>query len=133
MIVSRAAFLQSKGYNEGLVRYEDWEWLLRVLRTGHFLALPDELVTISHGYRAAPAAALAALDKLAQSAALNGLSPSQFRIFWAAIALERASLLFLGNRRFAAAMSILAAMRHRPAWVVRAVSSRITAGAVPGA
>ena len=133
MMISRAAFLHSNGFNEDYPRYEDWEWLLRILKTGHFLTQQDQLVTISHGYRAKPSVALPALSRLEKSVQTLGLPPSQLRDFRAAAALERSSLLLSGERRLAAACSILTAMRHGPSWVPQAVFRRITNGSVPGA
>jgi glycosyltransferase involved in cell wall biosynthesis len=132
MIISRAAFLASRGYDESFARFEDWEWLLRILRSGHMLTMQDELVTISHGYRAVPSEAFDALARLPQSPALTGLPPSQRRMFQAAIALERASLQFAGSRRLAAALSYFEAARLRPAWAARAVFNRAARGSVPG-
>jgi glycosyltransferase involved in cell wall biosynthesis len=132
MVVSRSAFLQSGGYDESFARYEDWDWLLRTLRIGHFLTQRDELVTISHGHRANPSDALKALAKLAEGPLTRGLTPSQSSVFKAAIALERASVLLAGRRRLAAAWNILEAMRHRPDWVSRAIYDRLAGGEVPG-
>ena len=132
MMISRAAFLKSTGFNEDYPRYEDWEWLLRILKAGHFLTQREQLVTITHGYRAKPSVALRALSRLEKSVRPNGWPPSQLRDFTAAIALERSSLQLSGKQRLAAAWSILAAMRHGPAWVPQAVFKRITSGSVPG-
>jgi hypothetical protein len=132
-MISRAAFLGSKGFDEDYLRYEDWEWLLRILKSGHFLTLQDELVTISHGYRAKPPVALNALAKLEKCAALKDLTQSQSKVFRAACALERSSLLLSDKRPMAAAWSIFAAVRHGPSWVPQAVFNRIMRGSVPGA
>ena len=122
MIVSRAAFLEFRGYDESFTRYEDWEWLLRILTKGHFIAMPDALVSVTHGYRADPAIALEALARLARMHDPAGSTPAEARIFKAAAALERASLLLSGNRRLAAVLSMLEAARHRPLWAAHAVA-----------
>jgi glycosyltransferase involved in cell wall biosynthesis len=132
MVVSRSAFLQSGGYDESFARYEDWEWLLRTLRIGHFLTQRDELVTVSHGHRANPSDALNALAKLEEGQFAGGLKPSQSSVFKAAIALERASVLLSDRQRLSAAWSLLNAMQHRPDWVTRAVYNRLAGGEVPG-
>ena len=132
MVISRAAFLLSNGYDDSYLRYEDWEWLLRILKGGHFLTLQQELVTVSLGNRAKPSVALDALGRLLKKELAGELTPSQARIFNAGIGLERASLQLAGGQRITAAKSILTAMLNRPAWVARAVVRRLAGGAIPG-
>ena len=131
LMISRAAFVETGGYNESYTRYEDWEWLLRILKNGHFITLQDELVDVTHGYRAEPTISLSALSQLARSAWLADLPPDELRIFKAAIALEKASLLLSDRKPLASSWSILAAARHRPVWTVRAVFNRLAGGAIP--
>lgn len=132
MLVLRAAFLQSGGYDESFGRHEDWDWLLRFTKTAHFVTISAPLTEISHGYRAQPQAVTAALEKLERSALAAALTGVQRRKFRAALALERASLALTQKKRIAAAQSLLLSAANRPIWTVQALLARLISGAVPG-
>lgn len=114
LLVRRAAVEEVGGYDTGLARLEDWDWLLRYASTRTLLLLDAPLSTVHVG--TSPDAAVV-LDALAQIRATHvpHLPPRERRTLLATLALERAAVHARARRVVPAAALTAAALLRHPA------------------
>jgi len=103
--------------DDSLSRFEDWDWLLRLVERYEFDCLPEVLAIVHVGVPPPRSVVESAARELEsrQAARIHAMSgPEGLRRFRASLALERANAAIAARRHSAAAMAILQASMQSP-------------------
>jgi glycosyltransferase involved in cell wall biosynthesis len=117
LIARRECFDTVGMLDDSLRRFEDWDWLLRLVERYEFDCLPEVLAIVHAGQPPQQAIVESAAYNLEsrQAARIHAMSgPEGLRRFRASLALERANAAIAARRHSAAAVAILQASMLSP-------------------
>ena len=104
-------------FDESLRRFEDWDWLLRLVERYEFDCLPEVLAIVNVGDHPEPSVidkATRAMEARQAVRILAAAGPSGLRRFRASLALERANAAMAAKRHAAATVAIVQASLRSP-------------------
>jgi len=112
LMFRRSAFVETGGFDEALRRYEDWDWLLNVTRSGkyRFLCLNEVLADVLLSGRPDIKQCRQALDVIEKKHLPNTGKTSERRLLRAALAVERAAIARWGGNYMETGRHLLTAL-----------------------
>lgn len=122
LLARRECFEAIGFFDEALGRFEDWDWLLRLVEHYAFDCVPEVLAVVHVGDapRTATVATAASTLEMRQSARIRAMAGERgLRHFRASLALERANAAMLAGNSAAATAAIAEAMVLSPGRVLR--------------
>lgn len=131
-LMVRAEVMRHVGlFNEKLERFEDWDWLLRLSRRYHLVAVPEPLSVVHDSSWPSPQSVYRSADRLydLQKAEIEDtLGKSGVRRFKASLELEKAVVCFRSRRVGSGLQHIAGAGLHSPGRVLRFLGRAVRKG-----